>query len=594
MTLSIALTYGIILVALWAMAREWMPADLTLMAALGVLIAAGVVELEDALQGFADPTLLALGALFVVAGGLRLTGVLRKAADLLFGEETRERGVLLRLTSAAASSSAFLNNTPIVAMATPAVLSWTRDRPVSPAKLLIPLSYASILGGVCTLIGTSTNLVADGMLRSHGEEGLGFFELGAVGLPLAVVGIAYLVVAAPRLLHPGASVETEVSEGTVASDIHLVRVPEGSRLAGQSLSDATLGQPDLQLVRMVRSDGTVATVAPDARILAGDRLTFRGSSRVMDEVVDRYGLAGEEVPELPGGAGEADLREAVVPEGSDLVGEALRDADFLDRFNAAVLGLVRNGRQVEDLRRIRLRAGDVLFLVARPGFGRSFADSRHLHLLAGDELAEEGRADVPLWQPTRARTGLAILGGVVVLATAGVVHISVAALGGAFLMVVLGLVSPAEARQSVDWSVLVVIGAAIGLGQALEASGGASLLAEGIARAGAPLGPRGILASLMAATMLFTLTITNNAAVAIVIPVALAIGGREGLDVRPLVVAVTIGASLAFATPLGYQTNLMVYGPGGYRFLDFLRAGLPLQLLLGVVAVLLIPWIWPL
>jgi di/tricarboxylate transporter len=161
-------------------------------------------------------------------------------------------------------------------------------------------------------------------------------------------------------------------------------------------------------------------------------------------------------------------------------------------------------------------------------------------------------------------------------------------------MVVLGLVSPAEARQSVDWSVLVVIGAAIGLGQALETSGGASLLAEGIARAGAPLGPRGILASLMAATMIFTLTITNNAAVAIVIPVALAIGGREGLDVRPLVVAVTIGASLAFATPLGYQTNLMVYGPGGYRFLDFLRAGLPLQLLLGVVAVLLIPWIWPL
>ena len=594
MTLSIALTYGIILVALWAMAREWMPADLTLMAALGVLIAAGVVDLEDALQGFADPTLLALGALFVVASGLRLTGVLRKAADLLFGEETRERGVLLRLTSAAASSSAFLNNTPIVAMATPAVLSWTRDRPVSPAKLLIPLSYASILGGVCTLIGTSTNLVADGMLRSHGEEGLGFFELGAVGLPLAVVGIAYLVVAAPRLLHPGASVETEVSEGTVAGDIHLVRVPEDSRLVGQSLSDASLGLPDLQLVRMVRSDGTVATVAPDARILAGDRLTFRGRSRVMDEIVDRYGLAGEEVPELPGGAGEADLREAVVPEGSDLVGEALRDADFLDRFNAAVLGLVRNGRQVEDLRRIRLRAGDVLLLVARPGFGRSFADSRHLHLLAGDELAEEGRADVPLWQPTRARTGLAILGGVVVLATAGVVHISVAALGGAFLMVVLGLVSPAEARQSVDWSVLVVIGAAIGLGQALEASGGASLLAEGIARAGAPLGPRGILASLMAATMLFTLTITNNAAVAIVIPVALAIGGREGLDVRPLVVAVTIGASLAFATPLGYQTNLMVYGPGGYRFLDFLRAGLPLQLLLGVVAVLLIPWIWPL
>lgn len=594
MTFDIALTYLVILLALLAMSREWLPPDLTLMAALGFLVAAGVVDLERALLGFADPTILALGSLYVVATGLRLTGVLRRAAHYLFGEKRSERGVLFRLSSAAASSSAFLNNTPIVAMGIPAVLSWARDREVAPSKLLIPLSYASMLGGVCTLIGTSTNLVADGMLRSHGEEGLAFFELGALGLPLALVGVGYLVLVAPRLLRTGASLETEVSEGTVATDIHLIRVPAESRVVGMTVSDAGLGMPDLQLVRMVRKDGTVVQRTPDTLLQGGDRLTFRGSPRTMSQTADRFGLEGEEVEDLPDFAREADLREAVIPEGSDLVGEPLHHSEFLDRFAAVVLGVVRNRKQIEELEDLRLRAGDVLLMVARPQFGRIFADSRHLQLLAGEEVEAEDPSDVPLWKPTKARVGAGILAGVVALSASGLLHISLAALAGALLMVVVGLVTPAEARQAVDWSILVVIGAAIGLGRALEASGGATLLAEAIAAAGAPFGARGVLAALLAGTMIFTLTITNNAAVAIVIPVALAVAGAQELAVRPLVITVTVGASLAFATPLGYQTNLMVYGPGGYTFNDFVRVGLPLQLLLAALSVLIVPWIWPL
>lgn len=594
MSPEIAFTYLVVLAALFAMAKEWMPADLVLMVALGVLVAAGVVELDEALRGFADPTLLALAALFVVATGLRRTGVLRKAAHLLFGEGRNPRGVLLRLSTAAASSSAFLNNTPIVAMGIPAVLSWTRDRDLSPSRFLIPLSYASILGGLCTLVGTSTNLVADGMLRARGYEGLGFFELGAVGVPMALVGIAYLVLAAPGLLPDRANLETEVSEGTVARDIHLVRVPEESGAVGRLVAEAELGGSRLQLMRMVRADGTVVQVRPDARLRAGDRLTFRGDPVAMGETIQRLGLEGVPVQDLPDFADDADLREAVIAEGSELVGESVRNSEFVDRYDAVVLGVIRNGKQVQELDEVRLRPGDVLLLVARPEFARNFADSRHLYLLSGEEVESEELSDVPIWEPTRAKTGLAILGGVVALAVSGLAHISVAALGGAFLMVLLGFVSPSEARRSVDWSVLIVIGAAIGLGRALEASGGATLLAEGIAAAGAPLGPRGMLAALLVATMVFTLTITNTAAVAIVIPVAVAVGSAQGLALRPLVVTVTLGASLAFATPLGYQTNLMVYGPGGYSFNDFVRAGLPLQLLLGAVAVLLVPLIWPL
>jgi len=217
MTPDILLTYAVIVAALVAMAREWLPADLVLLSAMGVLIAGGVVELEEALVGFAEPTLLALGSLFVMAAGLRQTGVLRRGADLLFGEGRRLRSVLFRLTGAASTGSAFLNNTPIVAMGIPAVLAWSREREIPPSKLLIPLSYASILGGVCTLIGTSTNLVADGMLRERGMEGLGFFELGALGLPLAVVGLVYLVVVAPAILGERAHPDTEVMEPSSSS-----------------------------------------------------------------------------------------------------------------------------------------------------------------------------------------------------------------------------------------------------------------------------------------------------------------------------------------------------------------------------------------
>jgi len=592
MTPDILLTYAVIVAALVAMAREWLPADLVLLSAMGVLIAGGVVELEEALVGFAEPTLLALGSLFVMAAGLRQTGVLRRGADLLFGEGRRLRSVLFRLTGAASTGSAFLNNTPIVAMGIPAVLAWSRERQIPPSKLLIPLSYASILGGVCTLIGTSTNLVADGMLRERGMEGLGFFELGALGLPLAVVGLVYLVVVAPAILGERAHPDTEVMEGTVASDIHLMQVPEGSGVVGRSVAEAGLGKPELQLMRLIRSDGSLVHVTPDTPILAGDRLTFRGAPSDMATTAGRAELEAQEVADLPEFADEADLREAVIAPGSDLAGEELHNANFAERFAAVVIGVVRDGRQTPRLEGLNLRAGDVLLMVARPEFAHQFADSRHLHLLSGEDAEVESEAGVPLWQPTRARMGLAIMAAVVGLATFGVFHISLAALAGAILMVLMGFLSPAEARQAVDWSVLIVIGAAVGLGAALETSGGAAILAEGIVSMGQSFGPRGVLAALVAGTMLLTLTITNNAAVAILIPVAVAVASTQGIAARPLVVAVTVGASMAFATPVGYQTNLMVYGPGGYTFGDFVRAGLPLQIIMAAVSVLVIPWIW--
>ncbi|HSR41259.1 MAG TPA: SLC13 family permease, partial [Longimicrobiales bacterium] len=291
--------------------------------------------------------------------------------------------------------------------------------------------------------------------------------------------------------------------------------------------------------------------------------------------------------------GPAELREAVIPEGSILEGERVDQVDFRERYGAVVLGVVRRARQLPDTPEVVLRPGDTLLLVTGPGFQKAYGDSREFHVTGGEEVEPESLADVALWRPTEAKAGMLVLAAIVLLAATGVLHISLAALGGAVVMVATGMVSPAEARRSVDWSVLIVIGAAIGLGTALTESGAAQLVAGGIVSLGEPLGPRGVLLALLLAAMVFTLVITNNAVVAILFPVAVSVAEAQTLDPRPFVVAVTVAASLAFATPLGYQTNLMVYGPGGYRFRDFVRAGLPLQLLLGLVAVGLVPWLWP-
>jgi di/tricarboxylate transporter len=594
-TAEIAITLGTLLLVLFFLVREALSPDVLLLAALGFLMAVGIVPLEEGLAGFAEPTLLALGSLFVVAAGLRSTGALVKAAELLFGGFERLRPVLLRLVLASGISSAFLNNTPIVAMGISSVLAWTRERAIPASKLLIPLSYASILGGICTLIGTSTNLVADGLLRQKGYEGLGFFELGMLGIPLAVAGLAYLVLIAPRFLPDRTDVEANHRGAKVSGrGVQVLRVGSSNRWEGGSVEELRLNTPSMALIRVVRDSGEVVQPHPDTRILAGDRLVFRADPRSLASLAERLDLKQVDVSEEGDEGGPVELREAVIPEGSVLEGERVGKVNFPGRYGARVVAVLRHGVELaENPDALVLRAGDTLYLAGSPGFTEAFQGGRDFYLMGSEAMGEE-KEKISLWRPTEAKAGLLILALVVGLATTRVLHISLAALLGAIVMVGLKLVTPAEARRSVDWSVLIVIGAAIGLGRALEFSGTAEWVGRGLVAMGAPLGGMGILAATLVACMVFTLTITNNAAVALIFPVAVSAATSQGLEVRPFIVAITVGASLAFATPLGYQTNLMVYGPGGYRFRDFVRAGLPLQLLLAALAVILIPLIWPL
>ena len=597
------LTLAVLALLLAALVMELYSVDMLMMGALTLMVLLGVVELEPALQGFANPTLAALGSLYIVAAGLRESGALDAAARHLLGRERSLRSALARLVPSVTVSSAFLNNTPIVAMAIPTVRVWAREHGLSASKLLMPLSYAAILGGICTLIGTSTNLVIHGLLQAHGMEGLGFFELAWVGVPCALAGWGYLVFVAPALL-PDRE-EVRAAEERERGAIVEFEVEAGSPLAGRTVEEASLETlPGLGLVALQRGGRRYGPVDPEESLAEGDVLVYEevpGAGEKTPPVrIGEHPVEGlRRVPavereRMAEAEAEPERHEVVIRDGSPLVGAPLEQLEFPDRFNAVVTGVRRGGRHVErPLGEIRLRPGDVLMLETAAHFRRAFED-RPEFFVASESGDEERIA------PERAEAGpgplaaLTILVGVVVLAATGVTHIAVAGVLGAFAMVAVGFLTPGQAREAVDWSVLVVVGAALGLGRAMEASGAAGWIGAGMIDVFAGYGEIGIVAGLLLTTAVLTEVITNNGAAALIFPIALSLAGAQGLDPRPLAIAVTIGASVSMLTPIGYQTNLMVYGPGNYRFFDFTRVGAALWILVLAVAVVVIPIFWPL
>jgi di/tricarboxylate transporter len=532
--------------------------------------------------------MISVGALFVVAAGMRNTGALEIVSARLFGSVRTLRPATLRLAGVTSFASAFMNNTPVVAMLLPAVLGFAKRSRLSASKLLIPLSYAAVVGGVCTLIGTSTNLVVSGLLEAEGMPGFGMFELAWIGVPCAIFTMIFLTLLAPRFLPERIDVLEGATGGQREYMVEL-RLEPGSPLVEQTIEQAGLRHlPGLFLARIDRESGPVAPVGPQERLRALDRLTFVG---VIETIVDLQRFRGL-VPDVQERPPDADdrwmLHEAVISTGSPLSGAGVREANFRGRYNAAVVAVHRHGERIQSkIGDIVLRPGDTLLLEAAPGFARSFRDSTDFYLVS--EVEESARP-----RHHRALHSFLILVAVVSLAAFGILPIVTAALAGAMAAIALGCLSPGDARRSVDASVLIVIAASLGIARALEQSGAAAAIAGLVVAAGVGLGPLGVLAGVYLVTMLLTELITNNAAAALVFPVATAVAAELGLDPRPFAVAVAVAASLSLATPLGYQTNLMVYGPGGYRFTDFMRLGVPLQLSLAVIALVVISQVWPL
>ncbi len=584
---QIAYTLAVVLVALTAMVRQVAAPDMILMAALLSLALAGILTPLETFAGFANPAVATIGALFMVSAALRGTGALDLTVGRFLGGARGLTAGAIRITAPVATLSAFLNNAPIVAMMTPSVTEWARRNNLSPSRFLIPLSYAAILGSSTTIIGTSVNLTVAGLIDDAGMRPMSFFELLPVGLPICAVGLLYLVFVVPRQLPDRVDPHEGLGERR-REYVTAMAVQDDCPLVDRSVEQAGLRRlPGLFLVEIDRGGRVITPVAPDESIRSGDHLVFAG---VVSTIIDLQRIRGLlPISEDAGSANDPThrLAEAVVSRSSPLVGLSIREASFRTVYDAAVIAVHRNGERLPGkIGEIVLRAGDTLLLQCAPGFLRAHGNSPDFFLVS--ELEDETK---PRYE--RAGLSLAILLGMVTLVTAGVLPIAVAAFAAVGLMLVTRCLTGAQARRSVDWSILIVIGAVLGIASAMEKTGAADLIARTLIGDGSGIGPLAALAIIYATCLLMAETLHHNAAVAIMFPIAVATANQMGVEPRGFVMAVAVASCCAFASPVSYQTHLIVYGPGGYRFTDFVRVGLPLDILCGGVAITVIPWIWP-
>ena len=581
------ITVVVVLSTLAALIGTRFSPDIVMVAALTVLMVTGILPVADALSGLANPGLATVGVLYIVAAGLINTGAAHALGATFLGLPRSAAVAQIRLMLPVAVGSGFINNTPMVAMLVPVVEEWGRRCRISLSKLMIPLSYATILGGMLTLIGTSTNVVVYGLVLDENLGSMGFWEIGLVGLPCTVVGLLYIVATQKWLLPERKSPLADF--GAAREYAIEMLLQDNSPMIGKSVEAAGLRQlPGAFLAEIERGPTVLPAVDPTEKLQAGDRLLFVG---VVDSVAELLRLRGlvpapEQVFKLNSPRPERRLFEVVVSDTCPVAGHTIRDGQFRTRYNAVVLAVARNGERLRaKIGDIELRAGDTLLLESGPNFLVRQRNSRDFLLVSELQGVTIPRHD-RIW------VSVGVLGVMVVLASTGLLSMFEAALVASGLMLATKCIKPSAARASIDWSVLTVIAASFGIGQALETTGVAQVLADFWLDA-AGTNPLLALAAVYVFTNIVTEMVSNNAAAVMSFPIAIATAESLGVSIWPFVVVVMMAASCGFATPIGYQTNLMVYGPGGYRFSDYVRFGLPLNVLVGVVTVLLAPVFWP-
>ena len=577
---------GLALVALLLMSSGRFAPHMVMMAALVVLSASGIISADQALAGFSNSGLITVVAMFVVAAGIHHSGGVDLLVNHLLRSPKSVRSAQARIALPVALLSSFLNNTPVVATMIPAVHAWSRKIGIAPSKLMIPLSYSAILGGTLTLIGTSTNLVVNGQYQQlTGEAGFSIFSITAVGLPVAITGLAVMLLLMPRVLPDR---KDQQKFGAMREFTLEVAVSLNGPLVGKTVGEAGLRELErLYLVEIERGGSVVTAVPSEERLRGGDRLVFAGDTQAISDLLRINGIVPsvhDDEPSLSQDRAERRLVEAALSPQSDVLGLTIRDARFRDRYGAVVLAVARGGERVSgNLGNIRLKPGDVLLLEARPAFVSRQRYNKDF-LLINDLETETPRHD-------RAWLSWGILMVLVGLAACSVLSMLNAALLGAAMMILTGCCTVGQAQKSVDVPVILTIAASFALGAALEETGAATFMAEGILA----LSTGQALLTLFlvyCAVSFLTEVITNNAAAVLVIPVVLSMTNSMGVPAEPFVIAVMMAASASFATPLGYQTNMMVFGPGGYRFSDFVKVGLPMNLLVGLTTVAVIATVY--
>lgn len=594
---KIILTLGVLVVALIAFVAEWLPVDITAIVVAIVLMLFGLVSPDEGIAGFGNSATITVMAMFILSAGITRTGAIQIVRDLLvkWGGNNPSQQIFV-MGAIVGPITAFINNTAVVAIFMPIVEEWCRKQKISVSKLLMPLSYATVLGGMITIIGTSTNILASGISKKLGYGEFGLFQFTPLGIITFLIGLVYLTFAAPKLLPDRKPVfNNSLSEEYGLKDyVSEVVITPRSSLIGQTLNQSEIQRKfDIDVLEIIHNENKFPQPLGDKNLSAGDILLVRGTREDLLRIRDERGIeiladvkfskesGGEESIESEMSSGEENIAEVLILSNSRLIGSTLKDLRFRQRYNATVIAIRRGEELVrERLGKVSLRFGDLL-LVQGP-------KQSVLGLQTTRELLVLEQKDVDSIQQKKAWIAVAIILGVIVVAAFNWFPILVTSLVGVVLMIVTGCLKPGEIYGAVRWDIIFLLAGLIPLGTAMENSGTNEWLADNLVTLGGSFSGYWILLFFYLITSFLTEILSNNAAVVLMIPVAVKVAISLSLNPLAFMYAVTFAASNSYLTPIGYQTNTMVYGPGGYKFLDFTRVGLPLNLILTIATPLLI------
>ncbi|NNK81253.1 MAG: SLC13 family permease [Flavobacteriales bacterium] len=576
---------GVILFLVVFLYKEYLRPSFSFVIGVSILLLTGVINAKEALHGFANEQLAVIVLLLMLSGTLGQTRLIDKAFGAFFKEKDSPRIFFAKMLGGVGVASAFLNNTPLVAMMMPYVNKWSKDNDQVLSKYLIPLSFASILGGCVTLIGTSTNLIANGLAIEYGEEGLGIFDFTYAGLPMLFIGIVFLLVFGKRLLPENTTEDITESLGREYCIETIVKA--GSPLIGKTVEEAGLRNlEDLFLFEIIKRNRIVRPAPPDVVLRQGDKLLFVGDTDSIAELTSpKLGLSLPEPSTLPPEDIES-VVELVVSPNSNLVNRSVKDSDFRSLFNGAIMAINRDGERISGkIGEVIIRPGDLLMVLAGRDFFNRINQSKDFYFLSyvKEINRENRRGALVLFFGLLLSIGLAVTSLVPLLTSLACLVV---------LSIILGMQKLTEIKNNVDFDLILIIAMGLALGKAMINSGVAEALADRVVFIHEGFGVYGLLVGLFLMTNVLTAFMTSKAAVAIILPVALSIAHSIGIPIPAVILIVAYGGAASFMTPIGYQTNLMVYGPGGYRFRDFFKIGLPLTLVYCFVAVVVLAYVY--